>query len=44
MILRESVIGELRLRGQQVALIKVDIIRVNTGGEDSGIDEKSINE
>jgi len=40
MILRESVIKKLRLRDQQAALIKINIIRMDTGGEDSGIDKK----
>jgi len=40
MILRESIMGKLRLRGQQAALTKVNVIRVNTGGEDSGTDKK----
>ena len=39
-ILRENIMKELRLRGQQVVLIKINIIRVDTGGEDSGIDEE----
>ncbi len=38
--LRESIIGELRLRDQQAALTKIDIIRIDTGGEDSGINKK----
>ena len=39
-ILRESIMGELRLRGQQTALTKINIIRINTGGEDSGTNKK----
>ena len=40
MILRENVIGELRLRGQQTIFTKIDTIRVDTGEEDSGTDKK----
>ncbi len=40
MILRESIIGELRLRGQQVIFTKINTIRIDTRGEDSGIDKK----
>ena len=36
--------GELRLRDRQIIFIKINIIRVDTGGEDSGIDEEWINE
>jgi len=43
MILRESVIGELRLRDRQVAFIKINIIRVDTGEKNSGIDKEWIN-
>ena len=39
-ILRESIIKKLRLRDRQVALTKINIIRVDTGGEDSGINKK----
>ncbi len=40
MILKKSIIKELRLRNRQAALIKINIIRINTGGEDSDIDKK----
>ncbi len=38
--LRESIIKELRLRDRQAIFIKINTIRVNTGGEDSGTDKK----
>ncbi len=38
--LRENIIEELRLRGQQIIFTKINTIRINTGGEDSGIDKK----
>ncbi len=40
MILKESVMGELRLRDQQAVLIKVDTIRVELEREDSATDKK----
>ncbi len=40
MILRESVIRKLRLRGQQVIFIKINTIRVDTEREDFSIDEE----
>jgi len=40
MTLRESVIKKLRLRNQQTTLTKINIIYVDTGGEDSGINKE----
>ena len=42
--LRENIIEKIRLRGQQVAFTKINVIRVDTGGENSGTDKKWINE
>jgi len=42
MILRESIMGELRLHDQQTALTKINIIRIDTGEEYSGTDKKWI--
>ncbi len=39
-ILKKNIIEELRLRDRQTALTKINTIRVDTGGEDSGIDKK----